>query len=89
MTNNIPNLDAETPDALLAFWQRHQRGRFARELFPDSGKGTRKATADVANYAANRATAMQCRLRGDVATALSYERICDAIYQRLPTFARW
>jgi hypothetical protein len=35
------------------------------------------------------ATAMRCRARGEVHTAIHYESICQQIYDRLPTFARW
>lgn len=73
----------------MDFWNKHQGGRKHRELFPAGGKGTRKATADLANYASNKATAMGCRLRGDIEGALMYEAICDRIYQGLPDFARW
>jgi hypothetical protein len=50
---------------------------------------TRRATADLANYAINLATAMQCRLRGEIETALTYEAIVDSIWAKLPDFARW
>jgi len=83
------NLDCMEPDELMAFWSRHQRGRQYRELFPDGGKGTRRATADLANYASNIATAKRCRLRGDIETALMYEKIADRIYESLPSFAQW
>ena len=89
MESNVPNLDAETPDALMSFWNKHQRGRASRELFPAGGKQTRRATADLASYASNKATAMQCRLRGDIPGALMYESIADRIYNRLPEFAQW
>lgn len=85
----LPNLDCETPDFLMDFWSKHQGGRGARILFPGGGKGTRRATADLANYAANKATAMRCRAQGEIEVALSYERICDNIYSGLPEAARW
>lgn len=89
MQSNVPNLDAEEATALLIFWNRHQGGRNARDLFPEGGKGTLRATADLANYASNKATAMQCRRRGDITAALMYEDIADRIYNDLPSFARW
>jgi len=76
-------------DALMSFWGRHQGGRASRELFPDGGAGTRRATAELANYASNKATAMRCRLAGDIGAALTYEGICERIYAALPAFARW
>jgi len=86
--NNIPNLDAMPADELMQFWVTHQRGRRYRDLV-GSGRGARRATADLANYASNKATAMQCRLRGDIQAALMYEGIADRIYDGLPSFARW
>jgi hypothetical protein len=88
---SAPNLDcfSTDPAVYLAFWFKYQRGRAYRELFPEGGKGTRRATADLANYASNKGTAMQCRLRGEIAAALQYEAICDRIYADLPSFAQW
>ena len=87
--NDVPNLDATTINELMAFWMRHQGGRQARSLFRDGGVGTRKATGALANYASNKATAMSCRLRGDINSALMYEGIADRIYDHLPEWARW
>ena len=87
--DNVPNLDDISADEAFAFWAKHQRGRNARELFPAGGKGTRRATSDLASYAANIGTAKQCRARGDIEIAQQYERIAQRIYDRLPEFARW
>lgn len=86
---NVPNLDAMSKDELMHFWFHHQRGRGARVLFPQGGKGTRTATSDLACYASNKATAMACRLRGEIAIALQYEAIADRVYDRLPAWAQW
>lgn len=84
-----PNLDDLTPEGLMRFWNRYQRGQHYRELFPKGGKGTRRAAADLANYAANKSVAIKARLRGAVNTALEYERIADSIYEGLPDYAKW
>jgi len=89
MENNVPNLDAMTPDDLMAFWMAHQQGHNSREIFPNGGVATRFSTALLANYASNKAVAMSCRAKGDIQTALAYESICERIYNRLPSFARW
>lgn len=89
MRANTPNLDAESIDDLMTFWNKHQSGRASRELFPDGGRGSKTATADLANYASNKATAMRCRLAGNITGALQYEGICDRIFDRLPQIARW
>lgn len=85
---NLDDYSTESAD-LFAFWAKHQAGRRSRDLFPDKPAGARRATADLANYAANKGTAMDCRRRGDIQTAQMYESICERIYQGLPGFARW
>lgn len=49
-----PNLDCEGSSEY--FWMKHQQGKRYRELFPNGGKGTKRAAADLANYASNKAT---------------------------------
>jgi hypothetical protein len=87
--SDVPNFDAMEPDELMEFWSAHNAGRGRKALFPDGGLGTMRATADLANYASNKATAMRCRLKGDIETAQMYERICETIYNGLPEWARW
>jgi hypothetical protein len=89
MTGQAPNLDCVPTEELMAFWNTHQSGRAYRELFPQGGKGTKRAAADLANYASNAHAARYCRERGDIGTAVMYENICDTIYRGLPAFARW
>jgi hypothetical protein len=43
----------------------------------------------LAAYADQKAHAMELRSKGDMEAALSFERACDATYQRLPAWARW
>ena len=86
---NVPNLDALEPAELMEFWYRHQCGRGYRKIFPTGGRGAQRATGDLAAYAANKATAMRCRLSGDIPTAQIYENIADSIFEELPAFARW
>lgn len=84
------NLDGFSDSGdLMAFWAKYQRGQHARDIFPAGGKGTRRAVADLANYASNLATARNCRARGEIGNAEMYERICQKIYAGLPGFARW
>lgn len=87
-TPNVPNLDAMSQDELMQFWMQHQRGR-GRKALGLSGKGSVNTVGLLACYASNKATAMSCRLRGDIQSALVYEGIADNIYQRLPAQARW
>lgn len=89
MESNVPNLDCLPQSELMEFWLTHQRGRKYRLVFPDGGRGTKRAVADLANYASNKATAMACRERGNIQTALMYEGICDRLYSALPSNAKW
>lgn len=89
---SVPNLDALSHNELTAFWVRHQGGRSRKEaefLVGDRRKGYTIIAAQLANYAINKATAIDCRLRGDTQAALVYEQICDLIYERLPRDVRW
>jgi hypothetical protein len=83
------NLDGLDTSELMPFWNTHKRGRNARVLFPQGGKGTRRATADLANYASNMHAARTSRARGDIMTALMYEGIAQRIYDELPSWAQW
>lgn len=88
--SGAPNLDAMTSKDLMEFWSDSRRGwKLARSLFPDRPKNYVRVTCDLGHYAANKATAMTCREHGNINSAVVYERICDAIYDRLPTWARW
>ncbi len=87
MADGIPNLDAMDHDELMEFWMKHQRGRRRKDLGL-SGPGSVNTTGDLACYAVNKATAITCRLRGDINAAVIYEGIADRIYSRLPDSAR-
>ena len=85
------NMDAMEPEELWHFWKLTNRVRpiaFARELFPTQPKGYIKATKLLGCYASNKATAMTLRLEGKIESAITYENICDRIYQELPEWAR-
>lgn len=84
----MDNLDCMDEGDLMRFWFVNQNGRTARKLYPGV-RGARRAVANLANYASNKATAMQCRARGDISGAEYYENICERIYRDIPTYARW
>lgn len=87
-----PNLDCmDNPNEVWGFWSKvHFAGRrTAREWFPDRPKGYVRATRDIGNYAANKASAMRCRTVGDILGAQIYELICERIYSQLPNWAKW
>ncbi len=86
------NLDTMEQDELWTFWSATRGVRpikSARALFPERPKGYVTAFKNLGNCAANKATAMSCRIAGDANAALMYERIADRIYSELPAFARW
>lgn len=87
----IPNFDAMAPDELMAFWSRYHRAtrKDAAELVGDRRKGYTNIAATAANYACNKAVAMQCRLRGDIQAASIYEHAAELCYERLPPDLRW
>lgn len=87
----MENLDSMESSELMEFWNVHRFARYAdrMSIFGCAGDGTKIAAKAAANYASNKATAIQCRARGDIQAALIYEGICDKIYATLPDFARW
>lgn len=87
----VPNLDCCSPEELMAFWGRYHRAsrRDAEALVGDRRPGYTAVAATLANYACNKATATQCRLRGEVQAAEIYEDACDKIYARIPKDLRW
>lgn len=92
--DGVPNLDAMTQDELWQFWQDGGMSggpshTFARQIFPDRPKNYVNTAGDLKHYACNKAVAMKLRLEGAIDRALAYEQICDAIYDRLPEWARW
>lgn len=93
LTGDDLNLDSYIdPQDLWEIWKRTSTVRpiaFARQLFPLAPSGYVRATKNLGHYAANKATAMQCRLRGEIQSALMYEGICDRIYDQLPEYAKW
>lgn len=91
MANTVPNLDAMSSEDLMAFWKRYARPsrKDAEALVGDRRRGFTTISGSLAGYASNKATAITCRLRGDVNAALVYERICEVIYEKLPSDLRW
>lgn len=74
-------------DALMRFWASVNFSPVvcARAIFRARPDGYVRATRDLANYASNRATALQCRENGQ--DAFAYEYAMDLIYDRLPCYA--
>lgn len=62
---------------------------FGRFLFPTRPDGYAIATRELGVYAAYEALAQTQRLEGLIQRALENEAKADAIFDKLPTFARW
>lgn len=85
-----PNLDGMSASDLMQFWHRFNRpSRKDAERLVGRRKGFTTLCGSLAAYASNKATAMRCRENGNIDAALSYERIADGIYDRLPADLKW
>ena len=82
------NLDCESREYLRELWDKKGKQN-AADCFPDKPRGYIKAFNDYRAYAINKVCAIDCRLKGDIASAINYERMCDNIYNSLPDFAQW
>lgn len=92
--DGVPNFDAMAPSELWAFWKLCGMSggiswSVARAIFPDRPKNYVTIASHLKNYACNKAVAMKLRGEGNINTALTYETICDRIYDGLPSWARW
>jgi hypothetical protein len=61
----------------------------ARTLFPERPKGYVRTAKLMALYACELLEARRYRAQGHIADALKVEERCQAIYERLPEYARW
>ena len=89
--SDVPNLDAMSRDELMDFWMRYQNRQRRADAEALVGRRPNYTTiaASLGAYAANKATAIACRQRGDIPAAKVYETICEGIYKRLPADLRW
>jgi hypothetical protein len=72
----LPNLDCfVSPDEL---------NDVRREL-----EETISGLEQLKSYAAAKQNAMHCRLRGNIPMAIRFENACQAVYVKLPRWARW
>jgi hypothetical protein len=86
------NLDDMTIDPRVLRAWAFQCERLSREqaiALVGKRKGYTRLAKQLAHYASNKATAMECRLRGDIQAAGIYEAICERIYTALPEDLRW
>ncbi len=85
------NLDAMDHAELVDFWSEAASHpvRVGRRLFPDMPKGYVAATKKLAHYALSKASAIACRLKGEIGQAQRYEGNCEAVFEALAEYARW
>jgi len=77
------DINLDDPEEVETFIAEHGRckGRTLANALGFKGTGATKAANALSNYAYNKQTAMDCRLKGDITDALRYEAICDRIYK--------
>lgn len=74
--------DFQTPQALREAGEKFRRA--AMEL-----RQAADAMEKLGDYCDRKARAMEARSAGRIAEALGYENFADAIYRRLPEWAKW
>ncbi len=90
-TETEPLFNLDCPNTVTEFIERYSttKGRTLANLLGLTGAGCVKRANALSAYAWNKSTAMRCRLSGDIATAISYEDICDRIYSRMDKRDQW
>lgn len=85
------NLDCVPQDDLMVIWHAIYTHpvRAARILWPTRPAGYVRVVRLYGAYASNKATAMRCRINGDIDAAQVYEDICEHIYRSMEEYARW
>ena len=85
-----PNFDAMSAEELREFWAKwHRPSKKAAVEFVGVRKDAKSIMENLANYAINKACAVDARLKGDITTATIYEHSCQLCYDRLPADVRW
>ena len=65
-------------------------GRSVANALGLKGPGADKLATALSNYAWNKHTAVNCRIRGDIQVAMQYEAICDRIYsEQIQPVCEW
>jgi hypothetical protein len=83
------NLDDENEVAAFVATYGTLNGRALANRLGFSGTRAVRRANDLSCYAWNKSTAISCRKRGEIQTALSYEAICDRIYKGMNQSDRW
>lgn len=87
----VPNFDGMWEKDIQEWLRENMEGKrsLAAKLFGGKPKGSGRAAESLRAYAWNKLVAMRLRREGNIHVALQYEDMCDRIYSRLPSYARW
>ena len=85
----VINLDDENEVSDFIHTYKTDKGRRLANRLKIAGKGSAQKATDLSSYAWNKTTAISCRKKGDIETALKYERICDSIYGSMDKSIKW
>ncbi len=83
------NLDCEIECAEFVAKYGTNKGIRLANLLGIKGKGSKSAANALSNYAWNKTAAIDCRKRGAIGIAMTYENICDRIYSKMPDSIKW
>lgn len=87
---NLEGVDCSDLSHLLEFIGDFAKPvRPALELFGEATSKTIKQTIKLRQFAANKLTAMQARVSGNINLALYLEGICDGIYDSMAEEYQW
>ena len=85
---NLDGMDKSDLHHFIAATRGMNKTRAAGRMFKGLPRAS-KVVHDLNNYAWTKLIAMNCREIGKIDKALSYEGICERIYNDLPEYARW
>ena len=87
----IQVINLDDPTEVADFIKKHKtlKGIALANRLGIKGTGAKAKANSLSGYAWNKHTAIKCRERGDVQTALKYEQICERIYSNMSPDIRW
>lgn len=87
--NDKKNPTIEMPDDLVPNLDDHSTDPAEMFKLQDEFKAIAKTFLALASYSEAKGSAMQMRLKGDIASAKRFEDCLDLIYAQLPEWAAW
>ncbi len=86
---NLDGMDKSELSVFVAATRGIRPAHAAQRLFPAMPASVLGVVRLLCGYARNKITAMACRERGEIRTAIRHEDLCERIYNDLPEYARW